>query len=181
MASTDNQLSSRYAKAFLQVLNEIGKKDLEVFEQDLQTLQMLAQGEQGVFFASPLFSQEEKKLVLEKFCDAFHFQKESIAFIHALNENTHLSLLAEVAAFFTKERLAQENQIRVQLKTAYALESDQESRMTKIFETVFGKKVFIEKTVDPTLIGGISANVGGVVYDASIAGYLDRLEKQFNG
>ncbi|MEZ4819889.1 MAG: F0F1 ATP synthase subunit delta [Bdellovibrionota bacterium] len=148
MASTDNQLSSRYAKAFLQVLNEMDKKDLEAFEQDLQALQVLAQDEQGIFFASPLFGQEEKKLVLEKFCSASNLQKETKAFVNALNECSHIPLLAEIAAFFAKERLAQENQIRVQLKTAYALEGDQESRMTKIFETVFGKKVFIEKTVD---------------------------------
>lgn len=181
MASTDHQLASRYAKAYLQVLNELGKNEFESFEKELVALSTLTKENLGEFFKSPLFELAEKKSVLDKVFEGFQASTETKRFVYALNQANHIHLLDEVSTFFAKELLEQEGQVRVELKTAYPLQGEEEKRIETVFAKVFGKKVFIEKEVDPALIGGISANVGGVVYDASIAGYLDRLEKQFNG
>jgi F-type H+-transporting ATPase subunit delta len=44
-------------------------------------------------------------------------------------------------------------------------------------EKTTGKKVILEPSVDPSLIGGIVARVGGTVYDSSIKTRLADLQQ----
>ncbi|MCB0271710.1 MAG: ATP synthase F1 subunit delta [Bdellovibrionales bacterium] len=180
MASNDNQLALRYAKAFFQVLVEMNVKDLSLYEKDLQFLKVLSEGDQGAFFKSPLFEAGEKEQVIEKIFESFKAQKETKAFVFSLNRANHIYLIHLIAHYFSEVLLESQERVRVQISTAYPLEDKDEKKITSIFEKTFGKDVVIETKIDSNLIGGISANVGGVVYDASIAGYLARLEKQFN-
>lgn len=174
--------SSRHAKAFLDVLCEMkDPKELSEFAQELKDLSVLSHGVVGEFFSSPLFEISEKKVVLDELLEKYQLAKETRAFVHALNQLGHLQQIEEIANEFTHALLELEDVVKIQITCAHPLQDQDQKRIKDLFAKRLGKKILVESHVDKNLIGGISANIGGVVYDASIFGYLQRLEKQFQG
>jgi F-type H+-transporting ATPase subunit delta len=45
---------------------------------------------------------------------------------------------------------------------------------------VTGKKITAEQVVEPALLGGIQVRIGDRLYDGSLAGKLNRLQKSLN-
>lgn len=62
--------------------------------------------------------------------------------------------------------------------TAAALTDAQVSRLQATLSAATGKQVNLSTRVDPSVIGGAVARVGGVVFDGTLARQLARLEEQ---
>jgi len=59
-----------------------------------------------------------------------------------------------------------------------ALTSTQLTQLTASLEKLSGKKIVLHKKEDPTLLGGVVAKVGDVVYDGSLRTQLRILRDQ---
>ena len=46
---------------------------------------------------------------------------------------------------------------------------------------VTGKRIALDTRVDPSIIGGVVARIGSVVYDGSVARHLERLREKLAG
>jgi F-type H+-transporting ATPase subunit delta len=53
----------------------------------------------------------------------------------------------------------------------------EEKGIVATLESVTGKKIELETTVDPSVIGGVLVRVGDTVYDSTVRGELERLRK----
>lgn len=180
MASADKQFANRYAKALYNVLVSIDAKLIEKVQKELTELVVLSEGSNGVFFQSPLFDEEEKSKVLDEVFKKHKACAQTQSFVRALNQVDHMNLLPDIVKAFEQTVLEHDQRIKVDVTTAYALSKKDEKRIEEVFTRLLNKEILIETSVDENLIGGISANVDGVVYDASIQGYLNRLEKKFH-
>ncbi|MBQ0067459.1 MAG: F0F1 ATP synthase subunit alpha, partial [Phascolarctobacterium sp.] len=58
--------------------------------------------------------------------------------------------------------------------------SDYES-ISEIIEEKLGREIFLNKVVDPSIVGGIIVQVGDKVFDASVARKLNKLKTVLNG
>jgi F-type H+-transporting ATPase subunit delta len=47
------------------------------------------------------------------------------------------------------------------------------------FGKLSGKKIIAEQIVEPALLGGVQVRIGDRLYDGSLSGKLDRLQKSF--
>jgi|GEM_PF-1878771 len=177
MAVDVHQLSRRYAKAFFVTLKGNGKTSFGFYQDALEALSVISDDELATFFQSPLFETEEKNKVLQNIFDQHGIEKETQNFVRALNQNRHVHLLKNIHHYFVDHVLEERNDIKAQIKTAFALSIDEENRIKAVLSKMFNKNINTEQTIDPSLIGGICVDVGGMVYDASIAGYFDRMEK----
>ena len=66
--------------------------------------------------------------------------------------------------------------VRVSVTTAEALTPALESEIRAALEQTTGKTVLVDHTIDPSLIGGMIARVGGTVYDSSLRTRLASLK-----
>jgi F-type H+-transporting ATPase subunit delta len=71
---------------------------------------------------------------------------------------------------------AEANKEIAEVRTAVPLTDDQRDRLAKALEDATGKQVEIKVVVDPSVMGGIVAQVGDTVIDGSVRRRLDQLK-----
>jgi F-type H+-transporting ATPase subunit delta len=67
--------------------------------------------------------------------------------------------------------------MRARVAAAYPPSAPQVEQLKAALEKALGKKVIIEVSVDPALLGGMQIMIGTYILDGSIAGRLGRLAK----
>ncbi len=151
--------------------------------------QLMAEGRKQAAVSSQKIlaqAQEEADRILEKaHTDA---QEEKVrAMDDAKGELAHLAveLAGRVLRFDeeTKARIAQGRSDRKGmrqgvLKTAKALSSQEQAQVTAQLEELLGCGLSLQYQVDPQLIGGYAAYIGGNVYDFSYASQLAAMKQQ---
>ena len=64
-----------------------------------------------------------------------------------------------------------------EVRSAVALDDDQKARLAAALSKETGKKITVKVTVDPTVLGGIVAQVGDTVIDGTVRHRLDQLKE----
>jgi F-type H+-transporting ATPase subunit delta len=78
-----------------------------------------------------------------------------------------------------RDRLADhQNIIRGSVTTAEALPPDRIGQIQRTLSDATGRSVTLTAHVDPGLIGGVVARIGGTVYDASLTTQLARMRQR---
>ena len=67
--------------------------------------------------------------------------------------------------------------LAAEVRAAHHLTPDEETALARTLEQKFGRKVEVSVTTDPTLLGGFVAKVGSEVFDASVAGKINRFRE----
>ena len=67
------------------------------------------------------------------------------------------------------------------VKTAVALTDDQLTRLRNSLGRIYGRAVSLHVEVEPTVLGGISVQVGDEVIDGTVAGRLEDLRRRMAG
>ena len=159
--------ATRYAKALLDVLYpdraEMGREQLIKFASVLSE-----QSDARLVLENPTFSPERRKELLNKIGDALTLDAPIRNFLGLLVERNRLDLTDEIVS--TYETLLDEKLgvVKARITSALELDSRQREEVAARLQTLTGKKVRMEVSVDPSLIGGLVAQVGSTIYDGSI-------------
>lgn len=159
--------ATRYAKALLDVLYpnraEMGREQLIKFASVLSQ-----QSDARLVLENPTVSPERRKELLNKIGDALMLDTPIRNFLGLLVERNRLDLTDEIVS--TYESLLDEKLgvVKARITSALELDSRQREEVAARLQTLTGKKVRMEVSVDPSLIGGFVAQVGSTIYDGSI-------------
>lgn len=63
------------------------------------------------------------------------------------------------------------------VRAAHELDETQRSELRRALEQRFGKKVELDVSTDPNLLGGFVAQLGSEIYDASVRGRIENLRE----
>ena len=74
---------------------------------------------------------------------------------------------------------AEANKEVAEVRSAINLNDDQRKRLAQALGQATGKQVEVKVVVDPSVLGGIVAQVGDTVIDGSVRGRLDQLKNAF--
>jgi F-type H+-transporting ATPase subunit delta len=165
--------AKRYAKALLDVLYpakaEIGLEQLRNFSAMLSR-----EADARLVFDNPTVSAENRKDLLNKIGDALQLDTPIRNFLGLLIDRNRLDLLKEIVS--TYETLLDEKLgvVKAHVTTAHALDAAQQTQVASKLQALTGKKVRMDLSVDPSLIGGLVAQVGGTIYDGSIRQQLQK-------
>jgi F-type H+-transporting ATPase subunit delta len=175
----DRAIARRYAKAFLELADEAGRIDAIGAELDriLATIDERGGTIYGVL-GNPGFTLDERRGLLKAVAPRLGITQLTTNLLFILLEKGRVTLLPEVTAQFHEFADEKANRVRVKVETAEALTPALAAEVKAALEQVTGKTVAIEVTVDPSLIGGIVARVGGRVYDASVRTRLDIIKQR---
>jgi F-type H+-transporting ATPase subunit delta len=90
-----------------------------------------------------------------------------------LVENGRLGAIAdEVASQFEALKLAAEATVDAHVASAFELSAQETENLTAMLESRYQRKVNVNCTINPDLIGGVRIAVGDEVIDASVRGRL---------
>jgi len=164
--------ASRYAKALLDVLYpskaEKGREQLSQF-----TTVLSQQTDARVVLENPTVATERRRDLLNKIGDALALEPPVRNFLGLLIDRNRLDLLNEISS--TYETLLNERLgvVKARVTSALELDSKQKDQVVTRLEAITGKKIQMEVLVDPSLIGGLIAQVGSTIYDGSIRQQLE--------
>jgi F-type H+-transporting ATPase subunit delta len=166
----------RYAKALLDVLYpakaETGLEQLRNFSTMLSQ-----QADAKLVFENPTISTERRKDLLNKVGDALKLDTPIRNFVGILIDRNRLDSLDEVISTYAgllDERLGV---VQAHVTSALALDAAQQDQVAAKLQALTGKKVKMEISVDPALIGGIVAKVGSTIYDGSLRTQLQTFKE----
>lgn len=170
-------VAGRYGLALFQLAME--KDALDVIEEELRAVkQVFTENEQlQVVLQHPKISKEKKKELLKA---AFsQFSSYVLNTMLLLLDRHRVNIIDEVAEHFIS--LANETRgiARATVYSVRKLSSDEVDAISAVFASKVGKKsLAIENIIDKSLIGGVKIRIGNRIYDGSVNGKLERLERQ---
>lgn len=168
----------RYAKAILDIAHS---KDAAVAVNDDMTLiasTINGNLELSTFIQNPTIKVEVKEsALLEVFAEVNPATK---SLFHLLFVNKRFEILLAIATEYNA-LFDETNGIQVaKVTTAIPLTAELEAKVLAKILTFSDKKIIIQNTVDPSIIGGFILRIGDQQYNASIANRLQVLKRELS-
>lgn len=166
-----------YARAILDVAgtpqkaNEI-RHELERFEEARRGASDLQE-----FYANPGIETDVKIAVTRKIADRLRLSELTVKVLEVLIRNHRINDAGAIAAAVAAYVNQQLDIVVADVRTAHRLSEAETAELQATLSKRFGKGVEIHLTVDPTLLGGFVARVGSEIYDASVAGKIERFRE----
>jgi F-type H+-transporting ATPase subunit delta len=95
-----------------------------------------------------------------------------------LAQRDRLVLLPDLLAAYRERLLQYLKIVRAEVTTAVALPVERARAVEQRLAGVTGQTVTLETRVDPSIIGGVVARIGSIVYDGSITRQLEKMRQQ---
>ena len=178
MAATGGSVARRYARALFGIGVDGG--NFEVLGQEIGDLAALwtASAELRQALENPVFRPDEKRRVLEQILPRVAPTTEVRRLALLLLERRRIMLLPAIARAYRDMADAHTGRVRARVSSAEPLAPAVVDRVRRALEERTGKKVIVETAVDPSLIGGVVAQVGDLVLDGSVRTQLADLRSK---
>lgn len=177
-----SSIAKRYARALLEEAREKGQ--LEKVGADLAAFVALYhEVDSGLFelMNNPAFFSSERKRVAEKLCKKGVIEGSLPKFFDLLIERDRMRLLPNIKDEYFSQLDVLQGQVRAKIIGADILDNDLVQKIVQMLEARIGKKVIPEVKQDPLVLGGIKAEVDGMVLDGTLATCLSNLQQKLVG
>ncbi|PLS07947.1 F0F1 ATP synthase subunit delta [Neobacillus cucumis] len=170
-------VAKRYASALFQIANE--QQNLSQVEEDLRVVKEVLEYNadlKAVLKSSKLTIAKKKEIVKNAFASVNMYVLNTLLI---LIDRHREDQIVEVTDQFIE--LADEAMgiAEADVFSARALTDAEREALSAVFAAKIGKKSLrIENIVDSNLLGGIRLRIGNRIYDGSLRGKLDRLERK---
>jgi F-type H+-transporting ATPase subunit delta len=95
-----------------------------------------------------------------------------------LVERHQLGTLPALAHAYRARLMERRNIVAADIATAVPLSADTTEAIAQRLGEVTGKQIRLQARIDASLIGGVVARVGSIVYDGSVTGQLARMRQK---
>jgi len=171
----NSEVANRYAKALFEVTEAAKQSDVVLNEVRSIGEVLGPKGEVKSFLNSPIVSQTEKAKVLAALKGKISPTVENL--LSLLNEKDRLGFVAQIAESFEALIDAKHGVTRGTVRSAAPLDPEQRKNLEETVRKVTGKQVILKFDVDPTLMGGLVAKVGGWTFDDSLTTHLNSMKE----
>jgi F-type H+-transporting ATPase subunit delta len=171
--------SSAAARRYAKALFQLAKQDQQTTQirDQLDTLSTVFELSPKLTetLLTPLYPANERRQVLRRVSQAEGFSGLMTNFCAYLIDRRRLVDFSGIHGEYT--RLVDEDSgvVTADVISAVALDDSRQARLRRALSERTGFDVRLEVAVDPSLIGGVVAQVGGLVFDGSIRTQLDQL------
>ena len=165
----------RYARAVFELA--LAGNELDRWQQDLRKLAaIVANDEARVVLESPRITAENKNHLIQEVLGTVNPLALNLA--RLLVTRGSIGLAGQIAAEY--QRLLDEHHgvIKADVITAVPLDDADKMKLATDIGQVVGKKIDLTATVQPEILGGIIARVGGKLLDGSTRSRLAQLKRQ---
>lgn len=174
-------VAKRYAKALYELGQEEGLE--QKFLEDLQNMAQIVDqsSEFRSIMESPLYDITLKKRILKDVVSKIALSEYIENFLKILLDKDRFTFLADIMDGYKQILDAASGRVRARITSATKLDATQLERIAKALSEVVKKEVDVDVKIEPSLIGGVVAEVEGMVYDGSVRTQLTRLKQSLKG
>lgn len=171
-------IARRYAKALFGLAVEMGR--VEAWAKSLESLREAVETSPDLrdVLSNPVYSKEQRRAIVEKLAAALSLEAEPANLLFLLGDRNRLGYLSALVETFRALADAHLGRLRAKVVSAVKLDDVAVQAIADELSRKHGAKVLVERAVDPSLLGGVVAQVGSLVYDGSVRTQLEDLRKQ---
>jgi F-type H+-transporting ATPase subunit delta len=174
--------SQHAARSYAKALFELGKErhQTNVIAHELGGVIEAVGSDPAVlqFFARPGISSETKRAVADEIAQRIGASKLVRDFVGLVAAQGRGEQLPDIGEAYRDLVDADAGRVRARVRSAVALTEQERATLAARLGSALGKTVVVEDRVDPALLGGLVAEVGSLVADASLDGQLARMKER---
>ncbi|TCK62520.1 ATP synthase F1 subunit delta [Seleniivibrio woodruffii] len=174
----ENIVAARYADALFQEAKAENKLEQVI----AQLSAVSAASEQSADFKtlikSPLIGKAEKQAVVDVLKSKGMIDEFLYKFLKLLVSKNRLSLLELISSEIKAMDRKAKGEAEAVITVATAMDEASKSTLKAVLDKITGKKITITENVDPSILGGVIAQVESSLYDASVRGQLNKIKEQ---
>lgn len=171
-------LASRYARAIYNLAKE--KNEHEKVFSEMRVLGEVFSADQEIaeFIATPMIQPGDKIKAMEAMLTKVQVSESLKNFVMLLAKKSRLPLFADVVTAY--QQISDENHgvTRGVVRSAAVLGPEDRKRIEELVAKATKKQVIFTYKEDPTLLGGLVAQVGSYTFDDSLLSHLNRINEQ---
>lgn len=168
----------RYAQALIEVAADAGALDAVSADLDrFMTVLHADDGALGEALASPVFTLDERRAVLDQVLPRLGFHALTVNVLRLVNDKRRFGMIERIVEAFRELADVRAGRARVTVQAAEPLSPQLEAEVRAALERATGRQVVLRTEVRPELIGGLVAKVGDTVYDSSIKTRLEQIKQ----
>ena len=170
-------IAKRYATALLDIGTETGQLDelaseiaraAEAYESSLELRNA---------FENPLIPIAAKKAILGDIADGLRLGTTAKNFLGILVDRRRIRALPPIATRLREMADLRRGISRAEVLTAMPLPEEYFEKLQRELERITGRKVALDRKLDPTLLCGVLVRIGDTVYDGSLVARLKQLKE----
>ena len=173
----DRTVARRYAEAFVNTLEPSGRLETGLGELDQIARVYAGSKDLQRFLGSPEIGPEEKERLLNRALSEAVSQ-ETMSLLRLLLKKDRMEQLPAVCEEAKDLSERRQGVVRGFVATAHPVSSAETERLAQAVGTALGRRVILERQVDPSLIGGVRVAVGSTLLDGSVRTQLEKVREQ---
>lgn len=169
----------RYVRALQVLIDEKSEGSAQKLLAELKGFQstLKSSPEAAKFFFNPVIGKSDKKDALAEIKTKLPMTEK---FLEALVEGNRINILDEIIEEFEGLLEADSGELSVQLETARALSESSLEEIKSLLRDRWKKKVKLNVTINPELMGGFVAKAKGRILDASVTNQFELLKQSLS-
>ena len=171
-------VARRYARALLDIGAERGA--LERYREQLSALADLYERSPDFRAAmlNPGIKLAERKALLSTIAERVGLDPVVKNLANVLLDNERIKHIGDIALSFERMADKKAGRVRATITTARAIDGSAQDRLKRELMRLTGARAVVMTTeVDPSILGGVVARVGGVVFDGSVRHGLESMRE----
>jgi F-type H+-transporting ATPase subunit delta len=170
--------ATRYARALLDVA--LQEADLATVEHGLADFvgAMTSNPELTQALTNPSVPAAARRRIVAAVVDRIAPPTPAAKLLTLLAERDRMALLPEVLEVYRELVLDHQKIVKAHVRSAAPLAMADVAALQVRLSEATGRQVQVETTVDPTLMGGLVAQIGSTVYDGSVRTQLQKMRQQ---
>jgi F-type H+-transporting ATPase subunit delta len=168
----------RYARAVYEIALET--KALERWQSDLQKIAAVMRNADFLaVMESPRIKFEDKSRIMGQ--SLVEISPAAMNLARLLTVKNAINMIGEIAVEYQHLLDAYYGIRPAQVVTAVAIDAEDKEKLAENLGALVDSKIVVESRVDPEILGGVIARVGGKLLDGSTRSRLAELKRQLRG
>ena len=170
-------LTRRYAKALVEIGME--EKAVEAYADELAKVKEILSQEEllSQLLDNPTLALDKKQAMLAEVYKALELAEGMVKFLGLLLSKGRLCFLSQIEESYRRQADELSGILSAKITAATALDDVQQQAIASGLEKRTGKQIALTVEVNPDLIGGLQAEIGGRLFDGSVKTQLKRIEE----
>ncbi len=175
-----NELSiaRRYAKAIFELAAEENRLDEVGRELAAAATALESDKELVAALREPATTREVKLQLIDAMAASLKLSPTVTNALRLLAERNRLVLVPQIAEVYRALADEKAGRVKAQVTSAVPLSEEAAREITVLLARATRRNVVVERSVDPSILGGVVAQVGGRTFDGSLRTHIEGLKKQ---
>jgi F-type H+-transporting ATPase subunit delta len=172
-----SSVARRYARALLSLGLEEGRFEQYGDELEAVVEARKASRELASILDNPGYSPQQRRAAVDAVSSALNLSPLTVNFLQLLIDRQRIGDLAQIARVYRTLVDQQAGRVRATITSAGPLSEHQLERLREAIGRMTGRSIVLEAKTDPSIIGGVVAQVGAKLLDGSLRTQLERMRE----